>query len=73
MGMFVGYASNHKGDCNRMWNPNTKKVAKTHHAVFLNRTPLMPVHKKQSTDDEDLDSVQQDKRGGYYNCGFCHR
>jgi hypothetical protein len=24
-GMFVGYASNHKGDCYRMWNPNTKR------------------------------------------------
>ncbi len=29
-GMFVGYASNHKGDCYRMWNPNTKKISKTH-------------------------------------------
>jgi hypothetical protein len=25
---------------------------------------MKPVHKKQSTDNEDLDSVQQDKRGG---------
>jgi hypothetical protein len=65
--MFVGYASNHEGDCYRMWNPNTKKVSKTRDVVFLNRiffrTPTMPVHQKQSTDDEDLDSVQQDKRG----------
>jgi hypothetical protein len=46
MGMFVGYASNHEGDCYRMWNPNTKKVSKTHDVVCLNRmffrTPMMP-------------------------------
>jgi hypothetical protein len=29
-GMFVGYASNHKGNCYRMWNLNTKKVSETH-------------------------------------------
>jgi hypothetical protein len=67
--MYMGYASNHEGDCYRMWNPNTKKVSKTCDVVFLNRmffrTPAMPVHKKQDTDDEDLDSVQQDERGGY--------
>jgi hypothetical protein len=60
-GMFVGYASNHKGNCYRTWNPNTKEVSETCDMVFLNRmffrTPTMPVHKKQSTDDEDLDSV----------------
>ncbi len=71
-GMFVGYASNHEGDCYRMWNLNTKKVSETRDMVFLNRmffrTPRMPVHKKQGTDDEDLNSVQQDERGGYYNC-----
>ncbi len=51
-----------------MWNPNTKKVSETHDTVFLNkmffRTPTIPVHKKLGTDDEDLDSVQQDERGG---------
>jgi hypothetical protein len=60
-GMFVGYASNHEGDCYRMWNPKTKKVSKTHDAVSLNRmffrTPMMPVHEKQGTGDDDLDSV----------------
>ncbi len=67
-GMFVGYTLNHKGDCYRMWNPNTKKVSKTCDVVFLNRmffrTSPKPVHKTQSTDNEDLDSVQQDKRRG---------
>ncbi len=67
-GMFVGYTSNHKGDCYRMWNSNTNKVSKTHDVVFLNnmffRKLMMPVHKKQGTDDEDLNSVQQDERGG---------
>jgi hypothetical protein len=52
-----------------MWNPNnTTKVSETRDMVFLNRmffrTPTLPVHKKQGTDDEDLDSVQQDERGG---------
>jgi hypothetical protein len=50
-----------------MWNLKTKKVSEACGVVFLNRmffrTPMMPVHKKQGTDDEDLDSVQQDKRG----------
>ncbi len=70
--MFVGYTSNHEDNCNRIWTPNTKKVSKTYDMVFLNRmffrTPTMSVHKKQGTDDKDLNSVQQDKRGGYYNC-----
>jgi hypothetical protein len=37
MGMFVGYASNHEGNCYRMWNPNTKKISETHDIVFLKR------------------------------------
>jgi hypothetical protein len=72
--MFVGYASNHKGDCYKVWNPITKKVSKTRDMLFLNRmflsTPLMTVHKKQGTDDDDLDSVQQDKRGGTKSADF---
>jgi hypothetical protein len=75
--MFVGYASNHKSNCYRKWNPNTKKVSETCDIVFLNRmffrTHTKPVHKTQSADNEDLDSVQQDKRGGYYNYRFCQR
>jgi hypothetical protein len=35
--MFVGYASNDKGDCCRMWNLKTKIVFKTCDVVFLNR------------------------------------
>ncbi len=60
-GMLVGYASNHKVDCYRRWNPNTKKGSETCDVVFLNRmflrTPTKPEHKTQSTDYEDLDSV----------------
>jgi hypothetical protein len=60
-GMFVGYASNHESDCYRMWNPNTKKISKTCDILFLKRmffgTPTKPVCKKQSTDNEDLNSV----------------
>jgi hypothetical protein len=74
-GMFVGYALNHKGNCYRMWNPSTKKISKTRDVVFLKRmffgTPTKPVCNKQSTDDGDLNSVQQDERGGTI-CGFCH-
>ncbi len=51
-----------------------KKVSKSCDVVFLNRmffrTTMMPVHKKQGTDDEDLDSVQQDKRGGTITVDF---
>ncbi len=35
--MLVGYTSNHKGNCYRMWNPNTKKVSKTCDVVLLNQ------------------------------------
>jgi hypothetical protein len=38
--------------------------------MMLFRTPTMPVQKKQGTDDEDLDSVQQDKRGGTITADF---
>jgi hypothetical protein len=66
--MFVGYALNHEGNCYKMWNSNTKKISKTRDVVFLKTmffgTPTKPVRKKQGTDDEDLDSFQQDKRGG---------
>jgi hypothetical protein len=34
------------------------------------RTPTMPVHKKQGIDDEDLDSVQQEERGGTITVDF---
>ncbi len=72
--MFMGYASNHKGNCYRMWNPNTKKISKTREVVFLKRmffeTPKKPVHNRQGTDDRDLDSVQQDKRGGTTTADF---
>jgi hypothetical protein len=67
-GMFVGYASNHEGNCYRMWNPKTKKIYETRDIVFLERmffgTPTKPVHNIQGADDGDLDSVQQDERGG---------
>jgi hypothetical protein len=63
--MFVGYASNHEGNCYRTWNPNTKKVSGTHDVVFLNRmffrTPEMPVHKKQGTGDE-TDQIERPGR-----------
>jgi hypothetical protein len=58
----------------RMWNPKTKKVSKTCDVVFLNRmffgTHMMPVHKKQGTGDDFLDSVQQDERGGTSTADF---
>jgi hypothetical protein len=55
--MFVGYASNHKGDCYRMWTPKTKKVSKARDAVFLNRMffkkPKKQVIKKQVPNNAD--------------------
>jgi hypothetical protein len=74
MDMFVGYALNHKSNCYRMWNPNTKKVSKTLDIVFLKRmffgTPIKPVRKKLSTGNEDLNSVQKDKRGSTITADF---
>jgi hypothetical protein len=56
--LFVGYASNHKGNCYRMSNPNTNKISKTHDVVFLKSmffgTPTKPARKKPSTDNEDI-------------------
>jgi hypothetical protein len=74
-GMFVGYVSNHNGDCYQMWNPNTKKISKTHDIVFLKRMfvrtpPTKPVHNKQSSDNGDLNSIQQDERGGTITVDF---
>jgi hypothetical protein len=72
--MFVGNAFNHKGDCNRMWNPKTKKVSKTRDMVFLNRMYLntpentKKLHKKQDPEDTESESVWLDKRGG----GYCN-
>jgi hypothetical protein len=34
------------------------------------RTPTKPVHKTQSTDNEDLDSVKHDKGGGTITADF---
>jgi hypothetical protein len=68
--MFVGYASNHKGDCNRMWNPKTKMVSETLDVVILNRMysntlkNMKKLRKKQDPEDTELESVWQDKKGG---------
>jgi hypothetical protein len=68
--ILVGYASNQEGDCYRMLNPKTKMVSETHDVVFLNRMYFKAPkntkksHKKQDPDNTDLESVQQDKRGG---------
>jgi hypothetical protein len=73
-GMFVGYTSNHEGDCYKMRNPKTKKISETRDVVFLKRmffrTPMKAVPNKQSTDNGDHDSVQQDKRGGTVSADF---
>ncbi len=57
----MGYASNHKGDCYKMWNPKTKKVSKTRDMVFFNRMffkiPKIRVKKTKVTVNTDLDSV----------------
>jgi hypothetical protein len=39
-GMFVGYASNHEGDCFRMWKPNKKKVSEACDVVFSQQDVL---------------------------------
>jgi hypothetical protein len=35
--LFVGYATQHEGDCWRMYNPETKKVSQTRDVIWLNR------------------------------------
>jgi hypothetical protein len=39
-GMFMGYASNHEGDCFRMWKPNKKKVSDARDVVFSQQDVL---------------------------------
>jgi hypothetical protein len=61
--MFVGYASNHEGDCYKMWNLKTKMVSKTCDMVFLDRMffkapeNTKKLQKKQDPDDTELESV----------------
>jgi hypothetical protein len=54
--------------------PKIKKISKTRDIVFLKKmffgTPTKPVRKKQSTDNEDLNSVHQDERGGMITVNF---
>ncbi len=73
MCMVAGYDSNHKGAYYRMWNPKTKMVSETCHMVFLNwmffKAPAITKwsHKEQEKpkpEDTEIESVQQDKRGG---------
>ena len=33
--MFVGYATDHAGDCYRMWDPNTNRVHAARDVVWL--------------------------------------
>ena len=35
--MFVGYATDHTGDCYRMWDPKTKRVHETRDVIWLKR------------------------------------
>jgi len=35
--MFIGYATDHDGDCYRMWNPKTNRVHETRDVVWLRR------------------------------------
>ncbi len=65
----MGYTSNYKGDCYRMWNPKTKKVSRTRDVVFLNRM-FFTKPKKQVPNDAALENVQQDKRGGTITADF---
>jgi hypothetical protein len=46
--MFVGYTSNHKGDCYWMWNPKTKIVSNEGDVEFLHEMLLKaPVNTKK--------------------------
>ena len=35
--LFIGYATQHEGDCWRMYNPETKRVSQTRDVIWLNR------------------------------------
>jgi hypothetical protein len=56
-----------------MWNPKTKKVSETRSMVCSQQDVLQNTYNasiKQGTGDDDLDSVQQDKRGGTITVDF---
>jgi hypothetical protein len=66
----LGYGSNHKSDCYRMWNAKTEKVPKTRDVDFFNRMHLKApsntkiFFKKQDPEDTESGSVWQDERVG---------
>jgi hypothetical protein len=66
--MFVGYASNHKVDCYRMWNPQTKKVPETCDVVSLNRmylqAPENTMSARNRTHKTLIQKVSGKTRGG---------
>jgi hypothetical protein len=74
--MFVGYPSNHEGDCYKMWNPKTKKVSEAHDMVFLNRMFFKAPKntkkscKKQDREDSESESVQEEKWGATVTMDF---
>ena len=46
--MFVGYANNHDGDCNRMLNAETLHVLTTRDVIWMKRLYFVPAHVTQS-------------------------
>ena len=34
--LFIGYATQHEGDCWRMYNPETRRVSQTWDVIWLN-------------------------------------
>jgi hypothetical protein len=68
MCMFVGYTSNCKGDCYRIWNPKNKMVSETRDMLFFNRMCFKAPG--DTPDGTELESVQQYKRGGTLTANF---
>ena len=66
--MFVGYASEHAGDCYRMYNEDTQRVHVTRDVRWLNRMYYGPngrLSEDLSTlDDDDPDDFDDDSQNG---------
>jgi hypothetical protein len=63
--MFIGYATDHKGDCYRMWNPKTSRVHTTRDVFWLKRmffTVKSPNNEIQvePTLEEEIDKLSPD-------------
>ena len=53
--LFIGYATQHEGDCWRMYKPETKRVSQTQDVIWLNRMFYEKPNAKTTMEDPVID------------------